>query len=115
MTAPHNHDRAVRGKRAAALTTATLVTLALLTGCTKVVDGQLSMQIEGLSTDISCREFNALSEHERLKIVSEILDEESEPGSDLQPAFVMVTLAGVLCQGMPDMQLKTLLGRMRVR
>ncbi len=115
MTAPQNHDRPGRGRRAAALATATLVTLGLATGCSKVIDGQLSMQTEGLSTDISCREFTALSEHERLKIVSEILDDGSESESNDQRPFVMVTLAGVLCQGMPDMQLKTLLGRMRVR
>ena len=115
MTAPQNHDRPVRGKRAAALAAATLVTLGLLTGCSKVIDGQLSMQTEGLSTDITCREFTALGERERLEVISQILGATSQPGKTDQRPFVMATLAGVLCQGMPDMQLKTLLGRMRVR
>jgi hypothetical protein len=115
VTAPHNHDRHLRAKRAAALATATVVTLATLTGCSKVVDGQLSTQIEGLSTDISCSEFTTLSDSERLQVVTQILEETSPSEKSTQRPFVMVTLAGVLCQGMPDMQLKALLGRMRVR
>jgi len=104
-------------RRASALVAAALVTLAALTGCSKVVDGTLSSQIEGLSTDMTCKEFNALGENERLKVVTQIL-QETQPGTGTQTTqrpFVLVTLAGVLCQGMPDMQLKALLSRMRIR
>jgi hypothetical protein len=114
VTAPQNHDRRVLGKRAAALATI-LVAVATLTGCSKVIDGQLSMQLEKVSTDLSCREFTALGDNERLQVVTAILDEKPQSGNTAQRPFVMVTLAGVLCQGMPDMQLKALIGRMRVR
>jgi hypothetical protein len=121
VTAAHNHDRHVLGKRAAALATAALVMLTMLTGCSKVIDGQMSTHIEGLSTDISCKEFIALGENDRLKVITQILEETPEPGNSGksgkadQRSFVMVTLAGVLCQGMPELQLKALIGRMRVR
>jgi hypothetical protein len=101
-------------KRATRVVAAALVTLSVLTGCSKVVDGTLSMKTEGLSTDISCADFIALGENERVKVVTQILQETHNSTSAQRP-FVMVTLAGVLCQGMPDMQLKTLLSRMRVR
>lgn len=94
-------------------TVAALACLLLLTGCGRTVAGEVAMTTEPLSPDMSCAEFIALGDGDRIKVVNEALGGQGS-GSEGQ-AFLLSALAGVLCKGTPETPLKDILSRMKVR
>lgn len=95
-------------KPAVAAATAALAVVCVLTGCTRTTGGQLSMTTEALSADITCRQFIELPEKDRAAVINQIMDEKSERHTSQQAAMLLV-VANLLCQGMPDRQLKDLI------
>lgn len=98
-------------KRAAA---ATLAVIVLLTGCAQTVPGQVAMTTAPLSPDMTCGEFNALSDRDQVEVVRQILSTQGGQSSSNQ-AFLLSALAGILCKGAPQVPVKTIIARMKVR
>jgi hypothetical protein len=67
-----------------------------------------------LSPDMSCDEFNALGDRDRVEVVREILSKQGGQSSSNQ-AFLLSALAGILCRGAPQVPVKTIIDRMKVR
>jgi hypothetical protein len=98
-------------KRAAV---AAMAALCLLTGCARTVPGQVAMTTAPLSPDMTCDEFESLGDRDRVEVVSEILATQGGKSSTNQ-AFLLSALAGILCRGAPQVPVKTVIARMKVR
>ncbi|MBI3217837.1 MAG: hypothetical protein HYZ38_28880 [Mycobacterium sp.] len=94
---------------------AVLAALCVLTGCSRVVSGQVAMTVEALPTNITCGEFVELSDTERIKAVNQIISDSPDNGPIASRPTVLVALAGVLCEQMPRVPLKDLLQRVQLR
>ena len=103
--------RPTAAKRAMA---AALAAACLLAGCARTTPGQVAMTTEPVSPDLTCGEFDALRDTDRVKVVGQILAKESGETSDSQ-AFLLSALAGILCKTVPQAPLKDVIGRMKVR
>lgn len=83
---------------------ALLAAVAVLTGCA-TVDGVVAQTTEPVRVDgMTCAEFTDLSEKDRRAVIDEILADENVQ----QPVFVF-GLAQVICQAIPEADLKEVL------
>jgi hypothetical protein len=98
-------------RRAAA---ATMAALCLLTGCARTVPGQVAMTTTPLSPDMTCDEFVLLGDRDRVEVVGEILSTQGG-GKSTNQAFLLSALAGILCKGAPQVPVKTIIARMKMR
>jgi hypothetical protein len=70
----------------------------VLTGCTRVIEGELSPNLEPLTAEgMTCREFSELSEVDRAEVVREVLE-----GNTTQRPLVVAGLAFIVCKMAPD-------------
>ncbi|GAA1666790.1 hypothetical protein MMUR_03800 [Mycolicibacterium murale] len=84
---------------------ALLAAVAVLTGCATTVDGVVAQTTEPVRVDgMTCAEFTDLSEKDRRAVIDEILADENVQ----QPVFVF-GLAQVICQAIPEADLKEVL------
>lgn len=82
-----------------------IVAAGVLSGCTHTVDGVVAQTIEPVSTEgMTCADYTALGDRDRLTVIEEITAGEKTS----RPAFV-VGLAQVICQMVPDADLKQIL------
>ncbi|CAN5223427.1 hypothetical protein BH11ACT7_BH11ACT7_03360 [soil metagenome] len=76
-----------------------------LTGCTDTVDGVVAQTTEPVSAQgMTCAEFNALGDRDRMTVIEEILD-----GQNSQRPVFLVGLAQVICDMVPDADLREIL------
>jgi len=93
---------------------AVVSTVLVLTGCSRVVDGQLAMTVEPISSDLTCGEFMDLSDTERTKAISQVIADDPDKSPITSRPMVLVALATVLCERMPQVKVKQLVMGMRV-
>ncbi len=83
---------------------------AVLSGCAQTTPGQVAMTTEPMSPDMSCADFTALSDRDRLKFTKEVLGADS---SSVSQPVILSALVTVLCQRAPDTPVKDLLIKLR--
>ncbi|CAN5676891.1 hypothetical protein BH10ACT9_BH10ACT9_28580 [soil metagenome] len=84
---------------------AAIAAACVLTSCTNTVDGVVAQTTEPVSAQgMTCADFNALGERDRMTVIEEVLD----GGSTERPVF-LVGLAKVICDMVPDADLEEIL------
>ncbi|AQA02852.1 hypothetical protein BVC93_10890 [Mycobacterium sp. MS1601] len=77
----------------------------VLSGCTNTVEGVVAQTTEPVAVDgMTCEDFTALSDRDRRAVIDEILADKTVD----QPVFV-AGLAQVICQAIPEADLKDVL------
>jgi hypothetical protein len=82
---------------------------AVLSGCAQTTPGQVAMTTEPMSPDMTCAEFMALSDKDRLDFTREAMDTKD---TSLGRPVILSAVAMVLCQRTPDTPVKDILVRL---
>ncbi|WP_099024578.1 hypothetical protein [Mycolicibacterium palauense] len=108
------HTNPVKISRRTRAAAAALSLACLVAGCSRSIEGQVAQTTEPVSADVTCSEFVALSDKDRVEVISKIMNGD-EPSRPSEQPFFLVALAGVLCERAPDAKVKDILVRLRPR